>query len=192
MCSRVPRHKTAKKKPSTLTLENASHFLAKVLRSFRHANSKNAARFPRYRASPYIARLSSKMLRISSLRCCAPGTSNVTESCRLGKCWRISRVTGLRPISKREDLRSTTCKHVSTLGLLFLLHDSAYAYIIPPIPPAGIAGAGVSSLISATADSVVRKVDATDVAFCSALLVTFTGSRMPADTISTYLSFRAS
>ena len=123
---------------------------------------------------------------------CALGTSSVTESCRLGKCWRISRVTGLRPISKREDLRSPTCKHVSTLGLLFLLHDSAYAYIIPPIPPAGIAGAGVSSLISATADSVVRNVDATEVAFCRALLVTFTGSRMPADTISTYLSSRAS
>ena len=39
-------------------------------------------------------------------------------------------------------------------------------YIIPmppPMPPAGIAGA--SSLISATTDSVVRNVDATDVAF---------------------------
>lgn len=38
------------------------------------------------------------------------------------------------------------------------------SYIIPPIPPpAGIAGA--SSLIFATTDSVVRRVDATLVAF---------------------------
>ncbi len=36
-------------------------------------------------------------------------------------------------------------------------------YIIPPIPPAGIAGA--SSLMFATTDSVVRSVDATLVAF---------------------------
>ena len=32
--------------------------------------------------------------------------------------------------------------------------------------------------IVATADSVVRSVEATDVAFCNALLVTFTGSRI--------------
>ena len=39
------------------------------------------------------------------------------------------------------------------------------AYIIPPIPapPAGIGGTG--SLIVATAASVVRKLEATDVAF---------------------------
>jgi len=36
-------------------------------------------------------------------------------------------------------------------------------YIIPIPPPAGIAG--VSSLMLATADSVVRKVEATEVAF---------------------------
>ncbi len=42
--------------------------------------------------------------------------------------------------------------------------SNAISYIMPPIPPpAGIAG--VSSLIFATADSVVRKVDATLVAF---------------------------
>ena len=49
-------------------------------------------------------------------------------------------------------------------------------YIIP-IPagaPAGIAGA--SSLILATTDSVVNNVEATDVAFCNALLVTLAGS----------------
>ena len=44
----------------------------------------------------------------------------------------------------------------------------------------------------ATADSVVRSVDATDVAFCNALLVTFTGSRIPLATMSTYSSVAAS
>ena len=47
-------------------------------------------------------------------------------------------------------------------------------------------------MIFATHASVVRKVAATLVAFCSALLVTFAGSRMPASTISTYSSFSAS
>ena len=58
-----------------------------------------------------------------------------------------------------------------------------------PAPPAGIAGA--SSLILATTDSVVRSVEATLVAFCNALLVTFTGSRIPLSTISTYSSVAA-
>ena len=63
-------------------------------------------------------------------------------------------------------------------------------YIIPiPGLPAGIAGA--SSLMFATTDSVVSKVDATDVAFCNALLVTLTGSRIPFSTISTYSSVAA-
>ncbi len=159
MCSRLPRHKTAKKKPSTLTLENASHFLAKVLRSFRHADSKS--------------------------RCFAAFVMQTRKTLR------VFLVTGLRPIPKKEALKPPACKH-ARFQTSFLVHDSAYAYIIPPMPPAGIAGAGTSSLISATADSVVRKVDATEVAFCRALLVTLTGSRMPADTISTYLSFRAS
>ena len=54
---------------------------------------------------------------------------------------------------------------------------TAYIMPIPGAPPAGIAGAG--SLMSATTDSVVNKVEATLVAFCNALLVTFTGSRIP-------------
>ena len=63
-------------------------------------------------------------------------------------------------------------------------------YIIPmPGFPAGTAGA--SSLISATTDSVVRSVEATLVAFCNALLVTLTGSRIPFSTISTYSSVAA-
>ena len=63
---------------------------------------------------------------------------------------------------------------------------SALHYIMPIPPPAGIAG--VSSLMLATKDSVVSRVDATLVAFCSALLVTFAGSRIPALIISTYSS----
>ena len=56
--------------------------------------------------------------------------------------------------------------------------------------PAGAAGA--ASLMSATRLSVVRSVEATLVAFWSALLVTFTGSRIPAFTRSTYSSLSAS
>ena len=59
----------------------------------------------------------------------------------------------------------------------------------PEPVPAGFAG--VSSLIVATADSVVRSVEATDVAFCNALLVTFTGSSIPLSTMSTYSSVAA-
>ena len=40
----------------------------------------------------------------------------------------------------------------------------------------------------ATTDSVVSRVEATLVAFCNALLVTFAGSKIPALTISTYSS----
>ena len=72
--------------------------------------------------------------------------------------------------------------HASMDGCrLFLIW---YYHIIPPIPaPAG--AAGVSSLIFATTDSVVSKVEATLVAFCRALLVTLAGSRIPASIIST-------
>ena len=64
-----------------------------------------------------------------------------------------------------------------------------YIMPMPPAPPAGIAG--TSSLMFATTDSVVSSVDATEVAFCSAVLVTFTGSRIPCSTISTYYSVEA-
>ena len=61
-----------------------------------------------------------------------------------------------------------------------------YIIPIPGAPPAGIAGSG--SLMFATTDSVVSSVDATEFAFCSAVLVTLTGSRIPLATISTYSS----
>ena len=67
------------------------------------------------------------------------------------------------------------------------LRISRYQYI-PPIPPAGIAGAGFSSLMSATRLSVVSTIEATEAAFWSALLVTFVGSTMPAGIISVYTS----
>ncbi len=57
-------------------------------------------------------------------------------------------------------------------------------YIPPPMPPAGAAGAGVSSFLSATRDSVVRITEAIEAAFCSALRVTLVGSTMPLSTIS--------
>lgn len=61
-----------------------------------------------------------------------------------------------------------------------------FNYIMPIPPPAGIAGA--SSLMEETTDSVVSNVEATLVAFCSALLLTFAGSRIPASIMSTYFS----
>ncbi len=66
--------------------------------------------------------------------------------------------------------------------------SGSLTYIMPPMPAPAAGPAGASSLMLATADSVVSRVDATLVAFCRALLVTFAGSRMPASTISTYSS----
>lgn len=93
--------------------------------------------------------------------------------------------------------KSTQTKNFSPRALNYrLFRVPAYSpvlicpfkiYIIPiPGPPAGIGG--TSSFIFATTDSVVRSVDATLVAFCNALLVTFAGSKIPAFTISTYSS----
>ena len=65
-----------------------------------------------------------------------------------------------------------------------------YIIPIPPSAPAGIAGAG--SLMVETTDSVVSRVAETLVAFCSALLVTLTGSRIPAWIMSTYSSLYVS
>lgn len=62
-------------------------------------------------------------------------------------------------------------------------HDKYYIIPMPPPPIGGIAG--VSSLISATTDSVVNSVEATEVAFCNAERVTFTGSMIPASIIFT-------
>ena len=86
------------------------------------------------------------------------------------------------------------CTHINTqkepyahkwsLAPFSYLHESLCVYIIPMPPPIGGA-AGVSSLISATTDSVVNNVDATDVAFCNAERVTFTGSMIPASTMFT-------
>ena len=70
------------------------------------------------------------------------------------------------------------CGRLFCQGICELLN---YIIPIPGAPPAGIAGAG--SLMSATTDSVVNNVEATLVAFCNALLVTFTGSRIPASTM---------
>ena len=56
-----------------------------------------------------------------------------------------------------------------------------------PCHPVGSpAGAGFFSGLSATTASVVRNRPAIDAAFCSAERVTFTGSLMPAASMSTY------
>ena len=64
-------------------------------------------------------------------------------------------------------------------------------YIMPPIPPAGIAGAGVSDFFSASTHSVVRNIEAIEAAFSKATRDTFVGSMIPAASRSSYLSSRA-
>ena len=59
-------------------------------------------------------------------------------------------------------------------------------YIIPPMPPAGIAGAGVSSLMSVITHSVVRNIPATEAAFSRATRDTLVGSITPASSMFTY------
>ena len=74
-----------------------------------------------------------------------------------------------------SNKKAVACEHATAFFIFLIV--CAYIIPMPPAPPAGIAG--VSSLMFATADSVVRSVDATEVAFCNALLVTLTGSRIP-------------
>lgn len=53
-------------------------------------------------------------------------------------------------------------------------------YIMPPMPPCGIAGAGVSSFLSTMTHSVVRNIPAIEAAFSRATRVTLAGSTTPA------------
>ena len=71
-----------------------------------------------------------------------------------------------------------------------LLHHVNY-YIMPPIPPAGIAGAGSFSGISAMAHSVVRNIPATEAAFSRATRDTLVGSMTPASYMLTNSSVLA-
>ena len=64
-------------------------------------------------------------------------------------------------------------------------------YIIPPMPPAGIAGIGCSSLISVITHSVVRNIPAMLAAFSRATRVTLAGSTTPASLRFSYTSLRA-
>ena len=85
-----------------------------------------------------------------------------------------------------------TVRTVGTLELLEPLEQLAREYyIIPPIPPAGIAGTGVSSLISVMTHSVVRNIPAMLAAFSNATRVTLAGSTTPAAFKFSYTSLRA-
>lgn len=66
--------------------------------------------------------------------------------------------------------------------ILYLGRD----YIMPPMPaPGAPAIASFSSLLSATRDSVVSTIEATEEAFCRAERVTLVGSTIPAGIMST-------
>ena len=72
------------------------------------------------------------------------------------------------------------------------IYDRSVGYIMPPIPPPGIAGmAGASDFFSASTHSVVRNIEAIEAAFSSATRDTFVGSMIPAFKRSSYLSSRA-
>ena len=73
---------------------------------------------------------------------------------------------------------------------VFLLSKRGYQYI-PPMSGAGAAGAFGSGM-SVIAHSVVRSVPATLAAFLRAEQVTFAGSIIPASSMFTHLSRRAS
>jgi hypothetical protein len=63
---------------------------------------------------------------------------------------------------------------------------------MPPMPPAGIAGAPLSFFgLSATMASVVISSPAIDAAFCRAARTTLVGSMMPLETRFTYIVMRA-
>ena len=62
---------------------------------------------------------------------------------------------------------------------------------MPPMPPAGMAGAGCSDFFSARTHSVVRNIEAIEAAFSRATRDTFVGSMIPALSMSSYLSSRA-
>ena len=68
------------------------------------------------------------------------------------------------------------------------------AYIMPPMPPMPPAGGAAGSLEgrSVIEHSVVRINAAIEAAFCSALLVTFAGSVIPASNMFTQTIFAAS
>ena len=92
---------------------------------------------------------------------------------------------------RKNKNRRPLVRASSPHGLPFLFYVSRQLFHLIPMPgfPAGIGGCG--SLIWETADSVVSSVAATELAFSKADLVTFTGSRIPVSTISTYSPVRA-
>ena len=83
------------------------------------------------------------------------------------------------------------CCIVAIFASCLLPHHALYYYIMPPIPPAGIAGAGSFSGISAMAHSVVRNIPATEAAFSRATRDTLVGSMTPASYMLTNSSVLA-
>ena len=74
----------------------------------------------------------------------------------------------------------------------FVTGSLALAAALGLCTPAGAAGAGAGSFLSATSDSVVSTIAATEAAFCRAERVTLVGSTIPAAIMSPYSSFAKS
>ena len=92
---------------------------------------------------------------------------------------------------KVSHKHSPSKKKAAAKATAFFDYRIVDQYIPSMPPPAGAMGAGGSGM-SATSDSVVRRVAATEAAFWRAVLVTLVGSRMPFCTRSQYSSFKAS
>ncbi len=110
----------------------------------------------------------------------AVSSANMTRQCAL----QYSRLAWQVSIGKQKSRWLKFPGHLLSIC-------SADDYIMPPIPPAGIAGAASFSGMSTIAHSVVRNIPATEAAFSRATRATLVGSITPASNILTYSSVRA-
>lgn len=152
---------------------------------FPYFNTNTTNSFPLYKQqlSPFLPSLSIRTIlsvqKEEKLVLFSTIVSNRTNSLFLFRCFLV--------LIREECLIRTN----SYLLRSYFRSQRGCYYImpIPPGAPAGIGGSG--SLICVMPASVVRSIPATDPAFWSADLVTFTGSTIPALIMSSYSSFAA-
>ena len=163
----------------------------------RHSDSRAAQALTRFPVAPSSCRDARKMSANAhaSMRC--PGLRISSRIAPRGPCptlamlQRYSKIGLLTLTGSQAFFSSYRCPAkcprpiASELAWVSDASPELMRYIIPGAP-AGMAGTG--SLMLATAASVVRKLEATLVAFWSAHLVTLAGSRIPASIMLTYSS----